>query len=111
MNEPIYTIFQLLDFTPAWLKLERAERRHRADVALGILTATPQIRAVRMFDAEAFSCTPTDVILIETSDLFAYYRAWERVRDTELFTVPYVLQRQTLLTLEQGHRMHEALGA
>jgi hypothetical protein len=60
--------------------------------------------------AEAFSAT-SDVLLIDTDDLFADYRFWERVRDTALCTVPYVKERQVVVGIEQGDRLQEEADA
>jgi hypothetical protein len=107
--QPHYAIFHQITFTPAWLALPRAQRRAVAETIAALVTDTQGTVCVRWFDAEAFSANPTDVLLVETNDLFAYYRFWERVRDSSLFTVPYVGDHKITMGIEQGHRMHEAL--
>jgi hypothetical protein len=110
-SPPRYAIFHLIELLPAWLALTREARRQAADRALAHFAASPGVASVRWFDAEAFSAGVSDVLMIEADDLFQYYRIWERVRDTELFTVPYLTIHKTVVGIEQGHRAHEALGA
>lgn len=109
--KPHYAIFHLVTFTPAWLALSRQRRREIADGVVALLSTTHGAVSVRWFDAEAFSAKTTDVLLVETEDLFEYYRFWERVRDTSLFTEPYMVENQVVVGIEQGHRVHEELGA
>jgi hypothetical protein len=111
MSTPNYAIFHLVRFTPAWLALPREDRRAVAREIEALVAASAGAVSIRWFDAEAFSAKATDVLFVETRDLFAYYRFWEHVRDTTLFTVPYVHEEQIVVSIEQGHRLHEAHAA
>ncbi|MEU8520791.1 darcynin family protein [Streptomyces sp. NBC_01216] len=102
-----YVVINMLQFQPAWLRLERGERAHVWET---VKTLAGRARGVRLrwFDAEAFSAEYSDVLFVETDDLAAYYMFWEAVRDTELFTVPYVEVKQVVTAVEEGFAAYDA---
>lgn len=108
MSSPTrYTIFVLLKTRPAWLALSRPERNRIAEQTLGAAVQEGGID-VRLFDAEAFATHCTDVAMLQTSDLQAYYFAIERLRDSPLFTVPYFEMVGIIPAIENGFRTFEA---
>jgi hypothetical protein len=79
------TVFMLLNALPAWLSLDRAQRRaFHNDVLAPIVAAHPATR-MRYFDAEAFSGRCSDIAAFETEDLQDYADLIEALRDTAFF--------------------------
>jgi hypothetical protein len=104
-----YTVFLHVNTTPAWLALPRPERRAVIDAHLRplLITAAPSL-TFRWFDAEAFSADPTDIAMIDTESLTAWYDLYEGLRDTPLWTVPYFETRQIVVAVEDGFDGYEA---
>lgn len=101
----------MLQFQPAWLRLERAERAAVWERVRSLAAEAGGVR-LRWFDAEAFCADYSDILLAEAGDLAAYHMFWEAVRDTELFSVPYVEVKQVAVGLEDGFAAYdEAVGA
>jgi hypothetical protein len=96
----------MLQFQPAWLRLERDERARVWD-AVKDLAARAEGVGLRWFDAEAFCADYSDILFVETEDLSAYYMFWEAVRDTELFSVPYVEVKQVAMGIEDGFAAYD----
>lgn len=101
-----WAIFMLLRTTPAWLALPRTERGRIAEAAFAHAFRNESV-SLRHFDAEAFSGRCTDVAMLETDDLKAYYFAIERLRDTPLFTTPYFEVVDIIPAMEDGFRAFE----
>lgn len=103
---PSFTIFILMNATPAWLRLARHDRNRIASDALN--TALQGLAVThRHFDAEAFCGFCSDVTVFETDDLGAYYSAIERLRDTEIFQEPYFQVVQIIPAIGDGFRQFE----
>ncbi|MFE3497976.1 darcynin family protein [Streptomyces sp. NPDC059169] len=101
-----YIVMNMLRFQPAWLRLERAERAAVWETVKALAVRTEGIR-LRWFDAEAFCAEYSDILFVETEDLSAYYMFWEAVRDTDLFSVPYVEVRQVAMGIEDGFAAYD----
>lgn len=71
------------------------------------LAASPACR-VRWVDAEAFTARCSGVLIVETSDVRAWNHLWERVRDTDLFAVPYLRLEAIIPSIEDGYAEFEA---
>lgn len=103
-----YTIFILLQATEAWLRLPRTER----DALAGqhVIAPLAQFPALRMryFDAEAFSCTCSDIMTIETENLTQYYDFIETLRDSPMINAPFFRMVQIIPAIEDGFREFEA---
>jgi hypothetical protein len=74
---------------------------------LGRRRAAPQL-TFRWFDAEAFPADPTDIAMITTTSITAWYDLYEALRDTPLWTVPYFQTRQIILAVEDGFAGYES---
>ncbi|MBL0885166.1 darcynin family protein [Myceligenerans indicum] len=103
----MYVVMNMLQFQPAWLRLERGERA-RVWEDVQALAARAEGLRLRWFDAEAFCADYSDILFVETEDLSAYYMFWEAVRDTELFSVPYVEVKQVAMGIEDGFVAYDA---
>ena len=102
------TIFMLLKATPAWLRLNRPERRaFLAEVVAPILAAHPATR-MRYYDVEAFTGRCSDLAAFETEDLEDYSDLIDALRDTAFFNAPYYEVVDILPGIENGYRDYEA---
>ena len=92
---------------PAWLALTRAERRVFAEQLAGIIARYPRVK-VRWFDADVLGHGFTDFALCEFEELFAYHALWEELRDTAVFSFPYMRLVDASLGLERAYERYEA---
>lgn len=98
-----YTVFVLYQALPAWLTLSRPQREaFFARKASPIFVRYEKDVKVRLFDAEAFHAQVTAVMAISCDDLNAYYSFMEALRDTELFSKPYIELRDVIISRENG---------
>lgn len=106
-TKPQSFIFILLRTLPVWLALARTERAKIADAAFAeCLKACPDF-SFRYFDAEAFSGTCTDIMMVPVRDMTSHAFALEALRDSPLFSVPYFEIVDIIPTLEDGYRAYE----
>jgi hypothetical protein len=103
-----FAIFILLQATEAWLQLSRSTRGELADKHVGATLAKYPALSMRYFDAEAFSASCSDVMMITTSDLRQYYDFIETLRDSPMFALPYFRLVQIVPAIEDGYRDFEA---
>lgn len=103
----MFTIFVLLKTTIHWLKLERKVRNKIADDTFLDIFKDTKI-SLRMFDAEAFTTSCTDIAMFQTEDLKQYYFMIERLRDSILITYPYFELVEIIPTIEDGFRQFES---
>ncbi len=104
-----YTVFVLYQALPAWLALSRPQREAFFDrKATPIFAKYEKDVQVRLFDAEAFHAQVSDVMVISCNDLNAYYFFMEALRDTELFSKPYIELKDVIISRENGFRDYEA---
>jgi hypothetical protein len=103
---PTYMFLVMLKVQPAWLALPRQARQVKEAAARALLARHPEV-ALRWFDAEAFSADCTDVLQVEVADPWAWYRCWEELRDSELFTVPYFVTVRIVAAVEDGYKRFE----
>lgn len=102
-----FAVFVLLQATESWLRLSRPERNALAATHVAAsLTRYPGLR-MRYFDAEAFSASCSDLMLIETDDLTPYYDFMETLRDSPMITTPYFRVVQIVPSIEEGFRAYE----
>jgi len=104
---PTYTFFLMLTATEHWLRLSRPERGRLSDDHVGRLLQTFSGLRLRYFDAEAFTADCSDLMMIETEDLTAYYDFIETLRDSPMFTVPYFRVVRIIPAIEDGFRQFE----
>lgn len=108
MTTPRIVFFILLQATEAWLALTRTARGELADKHVGASLAKFPALAMRYFDAEAFSASCSDVMMITTTDLQQYYDFIETLRDSPIFAAPYFRIVQVVPAIEDGYRDFEA---
>ncbi|KAB7731411.1 hypothetical protein F5984_11510 [Rudanella paleaurantiibacter] len=107
----MYTIFVLYQALPAWLSLSRSQREAFFDRKTTPLFARfEQEVQVRLFDAEAFHARFSDVMMISCNDLNQYYVFMEALRDTELFSKPYIEVKEVIVTRENGFKPFGKVG-
>jgi hypothetical protein len=102
-----YTFFLMLVATEHWLSLSRPERHRLSHDHVGSSLQTFSGLRLRYFDAEAFTADCSDLMMIETEDLTAYYDFIETLRDSPMFTVPYFRVVRIIPTIEDGFRQFE----
>jgi len=107
MKAPKKIAIVLLEFEARWLALSREERGGWAARIAAILVRHPGV-GVRWFDADALGRGYTDMVLCEFDDLMAYHFLWEELRDTELFSTPYLRIKDVQLGIERGYEAYEA---
>lgn len=91
MNTPLPMAAVIrLEFEPVWLGLSRDARRTFADEISGILGRH------------------TDIEMTWFDDLEAYHFLWEELKDTELFSKPYLRIVDVTLGFERGYEAFEA---
>ncbi|NVJ98426.1 MAG: Darcynin 1 [Alphaproteobacteria bacterium] len=103
------TVFILLKTLPAWLALSRESREKEAEDAIAAAMTLAGPFSFRFFDAEAFTATCTDVMMIEADSLMHHNFIMEAFRDTPLFTVPYFEIKEIIPAIEEGYKAYEAL--
>lgn len=98
-----YVFFVMLRAMPAWLRLTRAQRAAVIAEHLTPLIAASKAIRMRYFDAEAFSASCSDVMMIETDDPKHHYFFMERLRDSVLITEPLFEVVQIVPAIEDGY--------
>ncbi len=96
----------MLAFEPQWLALSRAERGKWAE-RVGEISARHANVTLSWFDADALGSGYTDFVLCHFQELRDYHFLWEELRDTELFSRPYVRIVNVLLGIERGYQAYE----
>jgi hypothetical protein len=104
---PRFAAIVALEFEPAWLALDRGERNRYAALVVEIAARHPSV-SFRWFDADALGHGYTDFALCEFDEVEAYHFLWEELRDTKLFSVPYLRIRNVMLGIERGYQRYEA---
>lgn len=102
-----YAFFVHLRATTAWLQLPRERRNALTAEHLHPLLGPGAGLAMRYFDAEAFSASCSDVMLVETPDPRAWYFFMERLRDSPLIAHPYFDVVQIVPAIEGGFEAFE----
>jgi hypothetical protein len=97
-----YVFFVMLRALPAWLRLSREQRRAHAANHLTPLLAHQTAIRMRYFDAEAFTASCSDVMMIETDDPQHHYFFMERLRDSPLLSEPLFEVVQVVPAIEEG---------
>lgn len=104
----MYTILFLFTVTPAWLALPRSERqRINAAQIEPVLKKYASSVQVQFCDAEAFSARCSDFAIFSTSNLQTFYFLFEELRDTALFSQPYLVVNDLIVGLNDGFRTFE----
>ncbi|MBY0572732.1 MAG: hypothetical protein K2P84_03540 [Undibacterium sp.] len=104
----MFTIFLHVRATSNWLSLSRQQRATIFDQHVQQpIQASPALR-MRYFDAEAFHARVSDVILIETEDLKAYYFFIENLKDSPIFSEQFFTLIDIIPSIENGFLEYEA---
>ena len=101
------TAIVLLQFEPSWLALSRAQRGAIAAVVTEIVGRHPDV-ALRWFDADALGHGYTDFVVCEFTEIAAYHFLWEELRDSTLFSTPYLHIKDVVLGIERGYEVYES---
>jgi hypothetical protein len=104
---PRLSFFVHLTATPAWLALRRPERQEIIAEHVEPLLRSHDAVAIRWFDAEAWSASPSDVLLAQTYDLTAWTDLFEELRDTPLWSVPYFIVERIVPAVEDAFLDYE----
>ncbi len=98
-----FTILVLYRATNYWLSLNREERNQFTEKELSpILQKFEDRLKVRFYDSEAFHAKTSDFLIVETKLLKDFYFFMEYIRDTKLFTKPYIELNDIILGIEGG---------
>jgi Darcynin, domain of unknown function len=105
----VYKILLLYTVTPTWLGLTRATRSEINATHLQPILARYAGRVSAEFcDAEAFSARCSDFVIFESANLQDYYFLIEELRDTVLFTEPYLVVNDIIVGVQDGFQRFEA---
>jgi hypothetical protein len=96
-----------MEFEPQWLGLSREERRGYASQMDAILKKHPDVQ-VRWFDSDALGTGFSDFVMCEFHELEHYHFLWEELRDTVVFSMPYLRIKSVMLGIERGYERYEA---
>jgi hypothetical protein len=103
-----YSILVLYQSTNLWLTLAREERANFFEKGIGpIVEKFAGHLAIRLFDSEAFHANISDFMLIECADFKQYYFFMEHLRDSDLFSKPYIIVKDIVVGVEGGFQMFE----
>lgn len=80
-----HAYFMLVRTTADWLRLSPPERFAFVDETIKPLLRRNPAVTMRYFDSEAFNSRVTDVILWETTEILAYQRVVEELRETRFW--------------------------
>ena len=105
----MFTILFLYTVTPAWLRLSRDERNaFNAAQVRPVLERHAGRVSARFCDAEAFTGRCSDFAVFGAARLEDFYFMLEELRDTALFTEPYLTVNDLIVGLEDGFERYEA---
>jgi hypothetical protein len=97
-----------LRLLPAWLALDRDERRAKSDPMREIAGRYRDEVSFDWFDADALGSGFSDWALCRFDSLDRYHAMWEELRDLEFFAHPYAEIVQVILGLQDGYERYEA---
>ncbi|MBL6446996.1 hypothetical protein JMN32_11795 [Fulvivirga sp. 29W222] len=103
-----YSILVLYRATNYWLALSREERGRFFETEIApIIQKCDERLSIRLFDSEAFHAKTSDFMLVECQNLQDYYYFMEYLRDTELFSKPYIELNDVIIGVENGFQRFE----
>ncbi|RED52317.1 darcynin family protein [Aestuariispira insulae] len=106
--DPKMTVFMLINATPAWLRLSRAERNRITEDEMLPLLWEYGIE-MRFYDSEAFSGRCSDIAVFETKQLNRYQFFMDALRDSSFFTEPWFTLVDIIPAIEDGYKQFEAM--
>ena len=108
MKAQSYTVLMLMDATPSWLALTRAERNIFFEKTIApIFSKYNGSCQVRIFDSEYFHGSISDFMIVETNDLRQYRFMIEELRDTSVYSIPYFNIKDIITGVENGFQEFE----
>ena len=100
-----YQILLLLKATSKWLGLSKAYREKiYTDVMFPLFVKCKADLKIKLFNAEAFHSSVSDVINIETENLEVYYHFLQQVKGSRIFSEEYFEVRDVIVGMENGFR-------
>ncbi|MEQ4716808.1 darcynin family protein [Nonomuraea sp. B19D2] len=109
-TEMRWVIVVQLTALPAWLALDRGQRRAVVASLEPVLSAHRDVQ-VRWIDTESFTADCSDLLIAETSELRTWNHLFEALRDSVLFATPYFRLERILTGIEDGYRDYESTAA
>jgi hypothetical protein len=104
-----YSVLVLYQSTNLWLTLTREERANFFEKDISpIIEKFRSHLAIRFFDSEAFHASISDFMLIECDDFKQHYFFMEHLRDSDLFSKPYIIVKDIVVGVEGGFQMFES---
>ena len=97
-----HTFFVHMNATKEWLSLTRRERNLFLEKDFQPLLDKYSSIQVRLYDAEAFSTSCSDIAVFETEVIQDYYFLIDAMRDSKIFTVPYFIFVDIIPAIENG---------
>lgn len=98
-----YTYFVHMNATPAWLSLSPEDRHQFVNQTLHpIFQRYPHV-TLKLYDAEAFTASCSDIAVFETEDTDDYTALMDNLRNSEIFTAPYFEIIDIIPAIEAEH--------
>ena len=105
-----FNILFLYTLNSNWLALNRQQREEfNATVVRPIVKRYSPRVSTRFCDAEAFTARCSDFAIFETDDLPSFYFMFEALRDTPLFSAPYLVVNDLIVGVRDGHDTYNTL--
>lgn len=100
-----YQILLLLKATPKWLGLSKAYREKVfTDVVYPLLFLFTDKLKIQVFSSEVFHASVSDTITIETENIQEYYRFFQQLKSSRIFSEEYFELNDVIVGLENGFR-------
>lgn len=100
-----YQVLLLVKATPKWLGLSKAYReRIYNDVLFPLFMLYSGELNIKLFNAEAFHSSVSDVINIETENLECYYKFLQQLKGSRVFSEEYFELQDVVVGVENGFR-------
>lgn len=100
-----YQVLLLIKSTPKWLGLSKAYReRTYNDVLFPLFMEYGSDLRIKLFSAEAFHSTVSDVINIETESMEQYYKFLQQLKSSRVFSEEYFELQDVVVGIENGFR-------
>lgn len=101
--EPSYTAVALVTLTPAWLRMDRAQRQDFTDTHIvPLLTRYSSRVTMRYVDVEAFTGRCSEMLIFTTADPADFAALWDELRDTPLFADGLMHVEDIIVGLDAG---------
>ncbi|UMR30648.1 hypothetical protein MJ904_27480 [Massilia sp. MB5] len=106
----VYSIVMCYTFSNEWLHKPPGERRdYEGQHIFPILIRYGDRIKRASFDAEAFTTSFSDFMILETEDLSAYYFMMEELRASPMLTKGYVTISNVIIGINNEYKQQQAL--